>query len=157
ADLVPDADVGRGARTRRLADRRLVDFEHAADALPAVDARDARERGLAAATRRDEPRDVVVQHVAHERALAAARDARDTNEALERNRDVEARDVVPLDTLEREPCALPGHDVAVRHERMPRRRRERAARDGILRAHEIVERAARDDLAAEPARARSQV
>src|SRR5690606_7374213 len=66
ADLVPDADVGRGARARRLADRRLVDFEHAADALPAVDARDARERGLAAATRRDEPRDVVVQHVAHE-------------------------------------------------------------------------------------------
>src|SRR3954467_9324999 len=33
-NLVPDADVGCGARARCLADRRLIDFEHAAEALP---------------------------------------------------------------------------------------------------------------------------
>src|SRR5690606_10781421 len=122
AHLVPDADVGCGTRARRLANRRLVDLEHAADALPTVDTREAPERGLAAAARRDEPRDVVVQHVAHERALAAAGHARDADETLERKRDVKPRDVVPLDAFEREPRTLPGSDLAVRHERVPRRR-----------------------------------
>src|SRR6185503_16237158 len=37
ADVVPEADVGRGTRARRLADRRLVDFQHALDALAALD------------------------------------------------------------------------------------------------------------------------
>ena len=36
ADVVPEADVGRRARARRLADRRLVDLEHAPDRLPAA-------------------------------------------------------------------------------------------------------------------------
>ena len=39
ADGVPHADVGRRARTRRLADRRLIDFEHAVDRFPAGDRR----------------------------------------------------------------------------------------------------------------------
>src|SRR6185436_9828978 len=38
ADLVEDADVSRRARARRLADRRLVDLEHAADPLPTLQA-----------------------------------------------------------------------------------------------------------------------
>src|SRR6185295_5642556 len=37
ADLVPEADVRRGARARRLADRRLVDFEHALDRLATLE------------------------------------------------------------------------------------------------------------------------
>ena len=40
--VVPEADVGGRAGARRLADRRLVDFEHAVDLLPAVDARGSR-------------------------------------------------------------------------------------------------------------------
>src|SRR5690606_14406160 len=43
ANLVPNADVGRGARPRRLADWRLIHLEHAADMLPARDTRDVRE------------------------------------------------------------------------------------------------------------------
>ena len=37
ADRVPESDVGGRTGARRLADRRLVDFEHAADRLPAGD------------------------------------------------------------------------------------------------------------------------
>ena len=44
ADRVPEADVGGGAGARRLADRRLVDFEHAADVLPAPRDLGSRER-----------------------------------------------------------------------------------------------------------------
>ena len=38
ADRVPHADVSRRTRARRLADRRLIDFEHAVDRFPAGDA-----------------------------------------------------------------------------------------------------------------------
>ena len=69
ANLVPDADVRRGARTRRLAYRRLIDFEHATDALPTLDRLDVRERRRLAALRRDEPREIPMQHVADQRAL----------------------------------------------------------------------------------------
>src|SRR5690606_36467034 len=47
ADRVPEADVGRRARARRLADRRLVDLEHPRDSFPVldrVDTSDARRR-----------------------------------------------------------------------------------------------------------------
>ena len=44
AHLVPEADVGRRARARRLADRRLVDLENAADRLPAGDGAAAGQR-----------------------------------------------------------------------------------------------------------------
>jgi hypothetical protein len=37
ADRVPESDVSRRTRARRLADRRLVHFEHAADLFPASD------------------------------------------------------------------------------------------------------------------------
>ena len=37
ADRVPEADVGGRAGARRLADRRLVDLEHAVDRLPALE------------------------------------------------------------------------------------------------------------------------
>ena len=44
ADRVPEADVGGRAGARRLADRRLVHFQHAVDRLVAVDARCSRPR-----------------------------------------------------------------------------------------------------------------
>ena len=83
AHRVPEADVGRGARARRLADRRLVDFEHAARRSPSLRSRGSRRaapacRLRASATRRAE---VVVQHVARERRLARARNAGDDRRA----------------------------------------------------------------------------
>ena len=104
ADLVEDADVGRGARARRLADRRLVDLEHAADALPTLQALEMRQfRGLTAA-RSDAAREIVLEHVAQQRALAAAADARHADEPRERQRNVEPAQIVALDAFELEPA-----------------------------------------------------
>src|SRR5678815_4711009 len=85
-DRVPEADVGRRARARRLADRRLVDLEDAVDRLPAVDAVAALPARLAVAG--VDELQVGEQHVARERALAAAGDAGDGDEALEGDGDV---------------------------------------------------------------------
>src|SRR5690606_28024747 len=75
AHVVPDADVGRGTRPRRLADRRLIDLEHAIDPLGAVDrvAADEGRLPLAAASAacREHTLQVVAEHVPDERALAA--------------------------------------------------------------------------------------
>src|SRR4029079_17131894 len=84
AKLVPDAHVGRGARARSLTDRRLIDFEHAADALPTLYRLDVRERRRLAALRRHEPREVAVKHIADQRALAAAADTGHADEPRER-------------------------------------------------------------------------
>src|SRR5207248_10075298 len=43
-DRVPEADIGGRARARRLADRRLIDFEHAAEGFRPVDRAAARWR-----------------------------------------------------------------------------------------------------------------
>src|SRR5450759_2135970 len=43
-DRVPETDVCRGARAWRFADRRLVDFEHAPDLLPAFQVAAAEDR-----------------------------------------------------------------------------------------------------------------
>src|SRR5690606_15457116 len=100
---------------------------------------------------------VVVEYVAHERALTATAYACDAHKALERNLGVQARDVVALDAREREPRALAHRDGAVRHERMLGRRRERASRDRALLAHDVAQTAARDDFAAVLAGAGAQV
>jgi hypothetical protein len=50
-DRVPEADVGGGAGTRGLADRRLVDLEHAIDVLDAAHRFDAGELGRPGAAR----------------------------------------------------------------------------------------------------------
>src|SRR5205823_5169947 len=66
AYLVPEAHIGGGAGARRLADRRLVHFEHALDVLLAFDA-------LAADGRFLDQR--LIEDTAGERGLARARDA----------------------------------------------------------------------------------
>ena len=94
------------------------------------------------AARDDEPRKVVLEHVTDQRALAAAADTRDANEPPERQRDVEPAQVVAA-TLERQPRDIVralARRAALR-ERMPRRRREHAARDRAL---------VRDQIASEP-------
>src|SRR6185436_14388078 len=160
AHVVPDSDVGGRAGARRLADRRLVYLEHAADALPAAHAPHARELRLLAAARRNEPGHVVAQNVAHERALAAAANAADAHEPPERQRNVELRKIVARHAVELEPhrtrdrvavrlaaglsrrAALGARSYrAPRLQRMLRRPREHAARDRALGAEQILERA----------------
>jgi hypothetical protein len=95
ADGVPEADVGGRAAARRLADRRLVDLEHALDGLEAADAGAAHPapRRLAG---RHRDRQVVEQHFASQRALARTRYAGDGHQARQRQAGVELLQVVQL-------------------------------------------------------------
>src|SRR3954466_3946808 len=88
--LVPEADIGGGTGARRLADRRLVDFQDALDLLRALD-------GLAADRLLLDQRGV--QHIARERRFARARDAGDGDQAAERNRDIDLLQVMQRGAL----------------------------------------------------------
>ena len=105
ADRVPEADVGGRTRARRLADRRLVDFEHAGDDLPAVDRLDAgqRRRRLALVARVDLRGHVGQQHVARERRLAGTRHAGDDGHAAQRHARVDVAQVVQVGAAQRQP------------------------------------------------------
>src|SRR5262249_43474546 len=107
ADLVPEADVGRRAGARRLADGRLIHFEHAVDVLDAThgaapDQLRGRLRPLVAgAVAIDHPSlEIRVQDIARDRGLAGARDTRDHHEPAERNADIGLAHVVQLHTFE---------------------------------------------------------
>src|SRR5262249_10138146 len=84
-DLVPEADVGGGAGARRLADRRLVDLQHALDVLLAA-------YRFAADGRLFHHR--LVEHIARERRFARAGDAGDGDQSAERQADVDVFQVV---------------------------------------------------------------
>ena len=83
--------VGRGVRARRAADRRLVDLDHLVELLEPLD-RAVRARLEAGAQQPVGER--AVDHVVDERRLARARDARDRDEAADRDLDVDVLQVV---------------------------------------------------------------
>src|SRR5690606_3545224 len=86
ANRVPEADIGGGTGSRRLADRRLVDFQHPVDPFPARQAAEADERGrrLALVAGGHQCREVAQQDVAGQRRLARAGYAGDHAEPTER-------------------------------------------------------------------------
>src|SRR5882672_1498421 len=181
ANVVPDSDVSRGAGARRLADRRLIDLEHAADALPAAHASHPRELRRLAPARGAEPgsrnqaNQAVVQHAARERALAAAAHAGDAHEPRQRQRDIELLEIVARDARKLEPhrvrCRAVRRAVALwrgaapaerphgaaRLQGMPRRRREHAARDRALRGEQVRERAVHDHFTAAAPGTRAEI
>src|SRR5688500_9748312 len=75
ANRIPETDVRCGTRARRLADRRLVDFQHATDLLPATDAATTLPLRLRAATAAKRRAQVVVQNVTRQRRLTRSRNA----------------------------------------------------------------------------------
>ena len=91
ADGVERPDVARGRRARALADRRLVDELDPGEPLRALDA-----AACAGFRRGDAERaaDGGEEHVADERRLARARDARHDRERAEREGDVDVLEVV---------------------------------------------------------------
>ena len=101
ADFVPGLEVGGGIGARALADGGLVEQHHAADLLGAVEPVELSDR-----VRRvvKELRERVVERLVHERALARARDARDDDEAIERDLDVDVLQVVLAAAGELEPA-----------------------------------------------------
>jgi hypothetical protein len=86
-DRVPKADVRGGAGARRLADRRLVDFEHALDGLPALHS--ATSNGLFFLKGGK-------KYVAGEGRLPGSRDSGDCNQAAERDARVDVAQVVEI-------------------------------------------------------------
>ncbi len=87
-DCIPEPDVGRRARARRLADRRLVDLEHTANLAPATHFATTGEPApvLAIAVwRAEQSLEIVVQHITRERGFAGARDAGNCDQAAERH------------------------------------------------------------------------
>ncbi len=93
ADGVPEPDVGGGTGAWRLADRCLVDFQHARERFDAANRFTA--SGFRGPVARGEQRaHAVVQHLAHQRALARARYAGDAGQAPERETDVDPFEIV---------------------------------------------------------------
>ena len=91
ADIVPDLHVGRGVGPRRAADRRLIDDDHLVDMLdPPECVVVAGLRGFAA---QGEPHRRL-EHIGHQRALAAARDAGHADQHPQRNVDIDLFEVV---------------------------------------------------------------
>ena len=152
ADLVEHARVGGRVRAGRAPDRRLVDVDDLVDVLGALDL-------LVAARHLAGPVDLLhqrrVQDVVDQRALAAAADAGDRDEAPERDLDVDVLQVVLARAAHREPgvarvAAQLGHlDLALARQVLPGDRR--------LRLEEVLDRARDDDLAAVLARAGTDV
>ena len=119
ADRVPEADVGRGAGTRRLADRRLVHLEHPVDRLVAVQplAADpglvlARRIGIAAGlgvALLHHRLHVGQQHVARQRRLARAGNTGDRHQPPQRHVDVHVAQVVQVGAAQLQPFSLTIH------------------------------------------------
>ena len=166
ADLVPEADVGRRARARRLADRRLIDFEHPVEVLRARAPRRSRAgrparraapaRAAAAPFSPSEALQVRVQHVARHGRLAGTGHAGDHHQAAERDAHVDAAHVVQRDALERQ-HGRGGVDGAQRLRRVQQRRAQEAPGDRARIADQVLHRAGADHLAAAHARAGTQV
>ena len=119
ADRVEGPDVARGIGARGAADRRLVDEHHLVDEVGAAErpvrARSFRGPALGAQQRR-------MQHVLHQRRLARSRDAGDADQAVQRNRDVDALQIVFRGPQDLDARAVDGD-----------RRRRRSARHACAR------------------------
>ena len=146
---VPETDVGRGAGARRLADRRLVYFEHAADLFPAFEiaaADDGRRFFLVVLA--DPVGKIGIKHVARQRRFSRAGNAGDYGKAAKRHAHVDVAQVVQAgaDDVERR-CLLV--DGPRRVQRMLEWMLEKAPgqRSGIL--HQLGGGACSDDFAAQ--------
>ena len=138
ANGIPEADVGGGAGARRLADRRLVDFEHAADRLPAAHPGATGQRHvLVPALGADQAPQVVVDHFAAERGFARARDTGDHAEPAERDARGEALEVMQIGTDDVDRRRGRGHRAA-RLQRVAQRFAQETAGDRCLAGHQLL-------------------
>ena len=107
AHVVPEADVGCRTRARRLADRGLVDLQHAVDGAPSVDAAAPAPARVCAAC--DRGAEVVEQHLARKRRFAGARDAGHDGQVAARDAGIDAAQVVKIRAMHRDDRRIPGH------------------------------------------------
>ena len=120
-DQVENAQVGRGRRTRRLADRRLVDLDHRAEALGAAQLLQRTRAGGGELVRRPEsaankfgarhpgffPRDRIgkrrAEQIPAQRGFPRAAGPRDHDQAAQRQPEIEALEIAVAGALELEP------------------------------------------------------
>ena len=107
AHVVPEADVGRRARARRLADRGLVDLEHAVDGTPSIDATAPAPARVRAAG--DRGAEIVEQHLACECRFAGARDTGYDRQVADRDAGVDMAQVVKIRAFDRDDRRIPCH------------------------------------------------
>ena len=151
-DVVPDLHVGRRIRPRRAADRRLVDHDHLVELVRSRDRVElARHCGLAS----EQPPQLGLEHVAHERTLAAARHAGHAHEKPERDLDVDPLQVVVTHAGEFQRLAC-GLAAFFRHLDRFASGEKRARQAAVTRRH-VGWRARRHDFAAPLARAWPEV
>ena len=151
ADEREEARVGRRIRSRRPADRRLIDLDHLVDELDALDP--IVRAGLVAGPV-ERARQRAIEDVVDERRLARPADAGDGRQHAERNLDVDVLQVV---------LARAADDDLALERRPPGRRRRNRSRAGQVGAgqraalHQLLRRALKDHVAAEIAGARPEV
>ena len=152
ADVVPHLHIRGGVAPRRAADRRLVDHDHLVEMVGTRDRVEVSGSGDLAPQPSPQLR---LQHVAHQRALAAARDARHAHQLTERDLDVDSSKVVVPHTLEHERLArrLP----SLRRQLNRIAARQKSTSDAPVARRHVGRRARRHHLAAALARARAEV
>ena len=156
---VPEPDVGRRTGTRRLADRRLIDFQHAVEILPGFDrAAPHKRRFVAVALLPHTLHKIVAQHIPRKCRLARPGHARDNGEPRQWNTHVHVAQVVQrsADDLERRRCTA---DRARRVQRVLQRRRQKAPGHRLRLMHDprpCPPRSARRPACPRPARDRSR-
>ncbi len=97
ADEGEQPGVGRRVRSRRPADRRLIDLDHLVELLDALDGR-VRARFVGRAV--EHARERSVENLVDERRLARSADAGDRRQHAERERDVDVLEVVRARALD---------------------------------------------------------
>src|SRR5262249_18974756 len=151
------------AGARRLADRRLIHFEHAIDVLDPLQGAAADEVAvalrflfLASVRVTDKMLHVRVEHVASNGGLARPGHTGDHDETAQRHAHVSLAHVVQLDAIE-----LQGWrtriDGAVRLGRVLQRCPQEATGDRARIADEVVHLALADDLATAYSRGRAEI
>ena len=133
ADGIEGADVARGIRARRAADRVLIDHDDIIDQLSARETRKPAGSFRRPAAVLEECR---VQHVLDQGGLARARDSRDAYQALERNAHIEVLQVV----LGRSPQLQPAVGAGFCHDAVAGgvQRRRRAGGSGFAARRDLL-------------------
>ena len=129
ANVVEDAGVGGGIRSRRAADRRLVDVDDLVERLGAFDRRVEAGHPLGGV---DPLHQCLVENLIHQRALARARHACHADEAAQRELNVNLAQVVLPRPPDDQPVVAAGpaqrrdRDLPDAGEVLPRHRARRA-------------------------------
>ena len=157
ADRIPEAHVGRRARARRLADRGLVHFEHAAHTLGPLEGLAAFERDVGfRPPLSHQLGEVRVQHIAGERGLARAGHAGDDGEASQRHARADVPEVVQRGAADFDRrCGLGDH--AARMDRVAQRGLEEPSGERLGVGHQVFGRPFGDHAAAEAPGAGAEV